>query len=94
MHRDKEGLVPMAKGIERVGETGLKAEWEFPDESSREDFEIAFGGWLKQYQHVANTQRLVGALAAKAAEDDEDTAGYLLEYYDKKAKKTIYLNFI
>jgi hypothetical protein len=83
----------MAKGIERVGETGLKAEWEFPDESMREDFEIAFRGWLKQYQQAASTQRLVGALAAKASEEG-DTEGYLFSYRFKETGGTVYLNFI
>ena len=30
---------------------------EFPDEQTKEDFEIAFRGWLKQYQQQATLQR-------------------------------------
>jgi hypothetical protein len=83
----------MAKGIEQVGETGLKAEWEFPDESMRDDFEIAFGGWMKQYQQTANTQRLVGALAVKASEEGDDVEGYLLRIITKSGA-SMYLNMI
>jgi hypothetical protein len=84
----------MAKGIEPVGETGLRAEWEFPDESMRDDFEIAFRGWLKQYQQAASTQQLVGALAAKANEEGDDTEGYLLRMNNPTTGKSFYLNFI
>jgi hypothetical protein len=84
----------MAKGLERVGENGLKAEWEFPDETARDDFEIAFRGWMKQYQQAASTQRLVGALAAKASEEGDDTEGYLLSITNKTYGRYLYINLI
>jgi hypothetical protein len=88
----------MGKGVERVGETGLKAEWEFPDETARDDFEIAFRGWMKQYQQAASAQRLVGALAAKANEDADDTEGFLITLKNVQLKGKsygdIYLNMI
>jgi len=40
---------------------------QFPDEKSRDDFEIAFRGWLKQYQQQATvTYAIQGRLAQQA----------------------------
>jgi hypothetical protein len=73
--------------------TSYQIKLDFPDAKARADFETAFHGWLKGYQQRATMHRTLGAALTDAAEGD-DTAGHLLEYYDKKAKKTVYINFI
>jgi hypothetical protein len=68
----------MATGVERVGETGLVLRMRFPHTTTREDFLIAFHGWLQQYKQTVETSYLVQALVAEkvASERGEDTSGY------------------
>ena len=47
---------------------------EFPDDGARDDFEIAFRGWLKQYQQQAGLARAVAGGAKKKA-DSGSTGG-------------------
>ncbi|MGH2586114.1 MAG: hypothetical protein ACRDJE_14470 [Dehalococcoidia bacterium] len=67
-----------AAGVERIGETGLELRMEFPHSKVREDFLIAFRGWLKEYKQATETAYLVQALVAEkvAAEAGDDTSGY------------------
>jgi hypothetical protein len=65
-------------GMERIGETGVQFRMEFPHETVREDFLVAFQGWLAQYQRATETAYLVQALVAEkvAAAQGEDTSGF------------------
>lgn len=65
---------------ERTGETGLVLRFEFPYAKVREEFLIAFRGWLKQYKQTAETAYLMRQLVAAqvVADDGEDTSGYYL----------------
>jgi hypothetical protein len=49
----------------------------FPDAKAREDFEIAFHGWLKEYQQRVTIHRALGAAMAGDAAEGDDTAGHL-----------------
>jgi hypothetical protein len=93
----------MAGGIQKVGKAGLEMTLDFPDAKMREDFEVAFRGWLKQYQQTAATHLLVGALASKdivgegkgnaSGEGEEDTSAYLFRYTNMKTGEEFYLDF-
>jgi hypothetical protein len=78
----------MAEGTE------FNLKLDFPDAKARGDFETAFHGWLKEYQQRVTIHRALGAALAGDAAEGDDTAGHLLEYYDRRAKKIIYVNFI
>lgn len=71
----------MAAGsIEKVGETGLELTIEFPDEQLRDDFDIAFRAWLKEYQRITTPQHVLNSLVERGPQaDDDDTAGYIGE---------------
>jgi hypothetical protein len=86
----------MANAIQQIGETGLRVTLEFPDAKTREDFNIAFRGWVTQYQQAASTQQLVGALAAKeaAADRGDDTSGYLVRVWSGDGSSSWYLDII
>jgi hypothetical protein len=80
---DSPGNGTSAQGgdnVERVGETGLILRMEFPHSQVREDFLIAFRGWLKQYKQTAETAYLVQAMIAEkvAAASGEDTSGFYI----------------
>jgi hypothetical protein len=77
----KEQEEQFAAGVERVGETGLALRMEFPHGKVREDFLIAFRGWLKQYKQATETAHLVQALVAEraAAAQGEDTSGFSIK---------------
>jgi hypothetical protein len=85
----------MANALKQVGETGLQATLEFPDAKSRDDFEVAFRGWAKQYQQATSTRQIVGALAEKAAAEarGEDASGYLYRSWSAD-EGYFYLDFI
>ena len=88
----------MNEPIQRTGDTGVQVSLDFPDGKSREDFEVAFRGWLKEYQQRATIQRSLQAAATSAAEEGDDTAGHLLRMTlrDRAGKVTdsYYVNLI
>ena len=88
----------MNEPIQRTGDTGVQVSLDFPDSKSREDFEVAFRGWLKEYQQRATIQRSLQAAATSAAEEEDDTMGHLVRITIKdragKVIESTYINII
>jgi hypothetical protein len=47
----------------------------FPDDRTQEDFEVAFRGWLKQYQQQAGLARAVGGAKGGSSGSSGTTGG-------------------
>jgi hypothetical protein len=62
--------------------TSYQVKLDFPDARSREDFDVAFRGWLKEYQQRATIHRAM-VVAEQAAEGD-DTGGHLFRVTIKR----------
>jgi len=77
----------MAGELKRVGETGIEVTLEFPDAEARQDFEVAFRGWAKQYQQSATAHRFVEALVRDEISGGEDTGGHLFSITKKVIEK-------